>query len=174
MRTDSSSGSRPATPHRHALRSRYPPPRLTHLRGLSPDARRRIQDARSASCGEFGQGDPIPATEGLPESGTWAGRRYKFKKPESGQTCTSLVPADHRSHRAKEYAGVSGCKMAGTAQGFLYRSATGRSWSDDPDLKDRKNSVAIPSRTAPHPRRHQVGARPPKGSAKPNRRCSSQ
>lgn len=88
-----------------------------------------------------------PADAGLPA--TWNISQeevYQFKNHDKDSVHVLWYLRHHPNHpdNGDTYAGVSWCKMAGKGRVF-YTSLGHREdlWSDDPNLKDRKNSVEI-------------------------------
>jgi type 1 glutamine amidotransferase len=105
-----------------------------------------------------------PATKGLPDQWNLAQEEmYEFKtaadlkgagNPPHDRTKIHVlwkVPHPPQEPEKKEYAGVSWCKMAG--QGRVFYTSLGHRedlWSDDPALKDRKNSVEVSKQYQQH------------------------
>ena len=101
------------------------------------------------------QADPKhPADAGLPNPWNIAQEEmYQFKNHDRAKIHALWFLRHHPNHpeNGDTYAGVSWCKMAGTGKVF-YTSLGHREdlWSDDPALKDRKNSVEISKQYQQH------------------------
>jgi type 1 glutamine amidotransferase len=105
-----------------------------------------------------------PATKGLPDQWNIAlEEMYEFKTaadlknsqnpPHDRANIHALWMLRHPPQQpdAMEYAGVSWCKNAG--QGRVFYTSLGHRedlWSDDPDLKDRKNDVSVAKQYQQH------------------------
>lgn len=94
-----------------------------------------------------------PATKGLPDPWNLALEEiYEFKSHDRSKIRALWMMRHHpQKPEQQEYAGISWCKKAG--QGNVFYTALGHRedlWSDDPNLKDRKNDVSVSKQFQQH------------------------
>ncbi len=95
-----------------------------------------------------------PATQGLPDQWNLAQEEmYEMKTHDRSKLRALWFLRHHPQHpEQKEYAAVAWCKKTGGSGRVFYTSLGHREdlWSDDPDLKDRKNSVELAKQYQQH------------------------